>query len=170
MSLAPEQLAYLEHQYEKKNGEYRKDWVRLPAPELRDKRFKQFLERSQMIYGTLEEPQRAVLRRQLEQSMFDPRRLLAERQRRQQDVLRTLRQIAGKPVSIEQARTLMRGLFERLQESPDSAYRAYQQALFEEGCRSLSALHASTTPEQRAAAARRLRAYQRDVRELTTQQ
>jgi hypothetical protein len=170
LSLAPEQITYLEHQFEKKNAKYRKEWVELSPSALAKKRFDQYLDRGQMIYGRLDEPQRAVLRAQLAQSIFDPGRLLAERQRRQQDGVRTLRKLAGQPVSVGEARALMRGLFERLQQSPDTAYRNYQQALFDEACRSLSALHASTTPEQRAAAARRLRAYQRDLQELGAQQ
>ena len=57
-----------------------------------------------MIYGRLDEPQRSALRRQIEQSIFDPQRILAERQRRQQDVLQTLRQLAGQPVASGEAR------------------------------------------------------------------
>jgi hypothetical protein len=42
--------------------------------------------------------------------------------------------------------------------------------LIEESCRNLSALHNATSAEQRQSAVRRLRAYQRDVRELTASQ
>ena len=65
----------------------------------------------------------------------------------------------------------MRGYIERFQASPDQRYRAYQEALIQEGCRHFAALHNSTTPEQRqGAAVRRLRAYQQIVIELTAQQ
>jgi len=169
MDLGLDQLRHLERKYQKNNSEYRKEWVRLAPAELQDKRLRQFLERSEMIYGRLEEPQRSALRRQIEQSTFDPRRILAERQRRQQDVLQTLRKVAGQPVALNEARRLLRGYLERAQESPDPAYRSYQQALIEEGCRNVAALHNSTSPAQREAAVQRLRAYQRDLRELTAQ-
>jgi hypothetical protein len=170
ISLEPEQLAHLERKYQKTLAEYRKDWVRLPPSELHDKRMKQFLERSEMIYGRLDDPQRQVLRSQMEQSVFDAKRVMAERQRRQQDALQTLRKLAGQPISLSDARVLISGLMKRVQESPDPEHRRYQQALIDEGCRTFSALHNSTSPPQREAAVRRLRAYQRELRELTAQQ
>jgi hypothetical protein len=169
LGLAPEQVAHLERKYSKNNAQFRKDWVRLPAAEQQEKRFKQFLERSEMIYGRLDETQRATMGRQTEQSIFDARRILAERERRQQDALHTLRKLAGQPVTLGEARALLRAYLERVQMSPDAAYRSYQQALIDEGCRNAAVLHNSTSPAQREAAVRRLRAYQRDLRELSGQ-
>jgi hypothetical protein len=60
----------------------------------------------------------------------------------------------------------MRGYLDRFQQSPDLAYRRWQDELLQESCRTFSALHESTTPAQREQAVRRLRAYQRDLREL----
>ncbi|RYF55635.1 MAG: hypothetical protein EOO29_53555, partial [Comamonadaceae bacterium] len=166
-SLSADQLAHLERRYEKNNADYRKNWMLPPKPEQVDKRFTQFLERSEMVYGKLEEPQRKVLRTQLEGSAFDPRKVLAERQRRQRDLLQTLRRIAGVPVSFEEARGLLRGYLDRVREPPDAPDRAYQRALINEGCAIFATLHNSTTATQREGALRRLRAYQRDLRELT---
>ena len=169
MDLQPDQLQHLERKYQKNNSDFRKEWVRLAPTELNTKRLRQFLERSEMIYGRLDEPQRSALRRQIEQSIFDPRRILAERLRRQQDALQTLRKLAGQPVGFSEARRLLRGYLERAQVSPDPDYRNYQQALVKEACRNASVLHNSTTPAQREAAVQRLRAYQRDLRELSAQ-
>jgi hypothetical protein len=167
--LAPEQVAHLERRYEKNNADYRKNWILPPRPEQVEKRFDQFIERAEMVYGKLEEPQRKVLRTQLEGSVFDPRRVLAERQRRQRDLLQTLRKIAGTPVSFGEARNLLRGYLDRVREPPDAGDRAYQQALINEGCAIFATLHNSTTAVQREAGLRRLRAYQRDLRELAAQ-
>ena len=77
-----------------------------------------------MIYGRLDEPQRAVLRRQIEQSIFDPHRILAERQRRQQDALQTLRKLAGQPVRIRRgAVAWCAACSSGRRQSPDAAYR-----------------------------------------------
>ena len=167
MGLGPNQLLHLERKYQKNNSDFRKNWVRLAPTELNDKRLRRFLERGEMIYGRLDEPQRSALRRQIEQSIFDPRRSLAERQRRQQDALQTLRKLAGQPVAFSEASRLLRGYLERAQESPDPAYRSYQQALTEETCRNASVLHNSTSAAQREAAVQRLQAYQRDLRDLS---
>ena len=45
-----------------------------------------------------------------------------------------------------------------------------RDALIQEGCRTFTAVHQVTTPAQREQAARRLRAYQRDLQELAAQQ
>ncbi len=164
--LQPQQLRHLEHKYEKNNEKYRDDWLRLSAKEQREKRYQQFLERSEMIYGRLDDPQRDALRRDIEQSIVDARRILADRQRRQQDALQTLRQLIEQKADFETARKQLRALLDRFERSPDKGYRDYQEALISEGCRSFAVLHNSTSPIQREAAVRRLRAYQRDLREL----
>lgn len=169
LGLAPEQVTHLERKYGNNNAKYTREWLRLAPAALQEKRFEQLLERTEMVYGELDEPQRAAMRSRLEQSVFDPRRLLAERQRRQQDALQTLRKVASQPVTISEARGLVRGYLERVQASPDAAYRRYEQGVIEESCRGIAALHNSTTPAQREAAVRRLRAYQRDLRELSSQ-
>ena len=168
--LQPDQLRHLEHKYEKNNEKFRDDWLQLTPAEQREKRYRQFLERSEMIYGRLEEPQREALRRDIDRSIIDPRRILADRQRRQQDALQTLRQLLdGKP-DFDAARKQFRAYLVRFENPPDASYREYQEALIQEGCRSFALLHNSTSLAQREAAVRRLRAYQRDLRELAASQ
>jgi hypothetical protein len=166
-TLGASQLRHLQRKYADNNAKWRKDWIALSPEELKDKRFEQLLERLEMIYGRLDDPQRAVLRAGLERSVFDPERALLERQRRQQDLLQLLRRLGAAPQPAPaEAGALVKGYLERALHSPDPAYRAYQQALTEEGCRIVAAVHESTTAAQREQAVRRLRAYQRDLREL----
>ena len=139
------------------------------ADEQAEKRFKQQLERSEMIYGRLDDPQRAVLRQGLEKSIFDPQRILADRQRRQQDLVQTLKRASEPGIAPAEVRTLVRGYLDRAQHSPDPSYRAWQEALLQETCRIFSLVHESTTTAQREKAVQRLRAYQRDLRELSAQ-
>lgn len=168
-TLSPAQLSHLERKYATNNESWRRDWIDPPQEQRQAKRFDQALDRAESIYGRLDEPQRAVLRQQLAASIFDPARILAERQRRQQDLVQTLRRFHAPGFASGDGRVQMRGYLERAQRSPDAAYRAWQDALLEEGCRTFSVLHGSTTPAQREQAARRLRAYQRDLRELAAQ-
>ena len=164
--LQPDQLRHLERKYEKNNEKFRDDWLRLTPAGQREKRYQQFLERSEMIYGRLEEPQREALRRDIDRSIIDPQRILADRQRRQQDALQTLRQLLdGKP-DFDTARKQLRAYLRAVRAPARSGYRDYQEALIEEGCRTFAVLHNSTSLAQRDAAVRRLRAYQRDLREL----
>jgi hypothetical protein len=169
LSLRPEQLAHLQRKYDKNNSEYRKDWIDLPAADLRDKQIKQYIERMEMMYGRLEEAQRELIRSQVERSAFSAPVNLRERQRRQQDVLQALRKLAGQPASLSEARATVHQVLERASRSPDPAYRSYEDALIRQGCRNLAAIHQSTTPQQRQNAVRRLRAYQRDLEDLQAQ-
>ena len=163
-TLTARQLRHLERKFRSANETFRKEQV-APA-DRREKRYERVLDRVEMIYGRLDEPQRAVLRQGLAQSAYDPARILADRERRQQDLLRTLRAITTAPPSPVDARAQLHGWRERAEHAPDPAYRAWQEGLVQEGCRIFSAVHQSTTPAQRDQAVRRLRAYQRDVREL----
>lgn len=164
-----EQLLHMERKYQKGNADFRREWLQIPPAEQAEKRFEKIIERSEMIYGKLDEPQRAALRKQAAQTAFDPARVLAERQRRQRDTLETLRKVSAPSMPMGEARQLMRGLFERARKPADPAARAYTQSLIEEGCRNIAVLHNSTSAAQREAAVRRLRAYQRDLSELAAQ-
>jgi hypothetical protein len=167
-TLTASQLRHLQRKSAENNAKWRRDWIELNPDQLKEKRFEQLLERLEMIYGRLDDPQRAVLKAGLERSVFDPQRTLAERQRRQQDLQQLLRRLSHAPQPAPaDAAALIKSYLERALRSPDPAYRAYQQALTDEGCRIVAAVHESTTPAQREQAVRRLRAYQRDLRELS---
>lgn len=169
MSLTPRQLRRLQRQYHKRDDEFRRDWIEVPAAEQKDKRFDQLIERAEMVYGRLGDAQRAALRGTLEGSPFDAARVLAEREKRQQDLLETLRRVTTPGLAVDDARKLMRAAYERVLAPTDPASRQYQQAVIEDGCRSFALLHASTTAQQRDQAVRRLRAWQRDLGELAAQ-
>jgi hypothetical protein len=165
--LTAPQLKHLARKYEQRNREYADDWVRLPRDEQVDKRAKEIADRAAMLYGRLDDAQRTVIRQQMDRSALDPALILRERQRRQQDTLAVLRRISASPgPSIDEARGLMRSLFDRMLESPDPAFRSYVDTMRQETCRIAAAVHNTTTTSQRDHAARRLRAWQRDLAEL----
>ena len=169
-SLSPAQLQHLQKHYARKDAEWRKEWLDAPPATLLERRVKQMTERSEMIYGTLDDAQRAVLQRVVEQTSFDARGFFNERQRRQRDALDTLRAVSAQPaMPPAQAREALRGYLARALDSPDPVWRQKRDAWLQETCRSFAALHAATTAAQRETAVRRLRAYQRDLRELSAQ-
>lgn len=165
-TLTARQLRRLERKFQSANETFRKEQVDPPAPERDEKRFSRVLERAEMFYGRLDEPQRAVLKQGVAQSAYDAGRILADRERRQQDLLRTLNRVVTQPTSASESRVQLHGWRERAQHSPDEAYRAWQEGLVQEGCRIFSAVHQVTTPAQRDVAVRRLRAYEADLRDL----
>jgi hypothetical protein len=168
-SLTGRELRHMQRKFRRNNERFREEWIAIPPSERLDKRMEQLAERMETIYGPLQQPQKAVLRQRLEQSVYDPVRSGAEWQRRQEDLLQVLRRLSQRGVPESEARGLLRGWVARLEKAPDPGYRAYQEALQQEGCGTFAALHQSTTAAQREQAVRRLKAYQRDVRDLMAQ-
>lgn len=173
MSLTPGQIRHVEAKFDKGNAEWRREWLALDRVKRLDKRLASAIERAEQFYGTLDERQRAVLRAGLARSTWDPQRSFTERQRRQQDLLQTLRTLGGadgatRPTR-QQAGVLLQAYLERVARSPDPAYREHAQTAIQENCVTYAALHNSTSAAQRARAATRVAGYERDARELAGQ-
>ncbi|HVE54826.1 MAG TPA: DUF6279 family lipoprotein [Ramlibacter sp.] len=168
-SLTGRELRHIQRKFRRNNENFQKEWVHVPREEQVGKRYEKTLERVETIYGRLDAPQRAVLRQRLEQSAYDPARSHAEYQRRQQELLAFLRRAGPRGTPADESHALVRGWFARIEHAPDPAYRAYQDTLRQEGCATFAAVHQVTTAAQREQAVRRLRAYQRDLRELMAQ-
>lgn len=166
LSLGESQLQQLERKYARLNNDYRKDWLDRTPAQVHEKRYDQFLDRWEDFYGRLTDAQRDLLRQQVAQSVFDPRLADAERRKRQQEALAMLRGFSTQKPSPAEARAALHAYLLRIAEPPPGPWRDQQQALLEEGCRNLAALHNNTTASQREQAVRRLQAYQNDLRQL----
>lgn len=169
MSMDTAQLRFLEKKYAKLNTEYRKEWLQPSPVDIQEKRFKRILERSEMIYGKLDDAQRDVIRKQLDQSIFDVQVAHIEQLRRQQDSFEVLRKLMRPDMTLSAGREVIKGYMERLLDSPNPAHRNYQHRLLLETCKSFSTAHNSTTAAQKETAVRRLRAYRRDALDLAAQ-
>jgi hypothetical protein len=122
-----------------------------------------------MIYGRLDTEQRARMAEMLVESPFDASRWLAERRARQQDALRTLSRLSTEQASVDEAERELRRLAQQSRQSPDDAYRAYQQRLIAFNCSFASRVHNLTTAEQRTTAASRFKGWEEDARMLAGQ-
>lgn len=173
-SLDASQLQAMERKFAKSNADYRKDYIDGTPQQLRKRRTEEAVKRSEMLYGGLDERQTQLVERLLAQSVFDAQRSYNERQRRQRDILQTLRQsMANRPAGTSQPaesmRPAVRELVERVQTSPDAGYRDYAARLTQDGCRLFAELHNNTTPAQRAKAQEVLEGYQADFKVLVAQ-
>ena len=156
----------VEKRFAKSNAEFREDFLTGSAQEQRARRLKKAVKRAEMLYGDLQEEQLAALAQAIDQSPFNAALTYHEWQRRQRDVLQTLRGLAGKPNPPDETRKAVRALIERTVRSPDPGYRNYEQALTEQSCQSFAAFHNETTPHQRKNAVDTLRGYEQDFRIL----
>ena len=168
-TVRPEQLKHLAQQYDKRNKKWREEWLDVTPEELRERRLKLAVDRAQNLYGRLEAPQRAVLRDSIANSSYDPALSYRETQRRQQDILRTLKEHSNGAARSTQVKAEALALLERSLNSPDLSYRAQQEKLIKEGCATLAALHNSTNTAQRLKAVETLKDYEADARILASE-
>ena len=168
MRLTPTQLKHLEARFAKGNQEWRRERGSSDRAVRVAKRLETELERAEQFYGTLDDQQRRLLQDAVSRSAFDQQRVFTERVRRQQDMLETLRGVAGTGNNIDttQATAALRAYVERVSRSPDPLYRAYAETALQENCQTYARLHNSTTAEQRQHAAGKLRSWQADLRAL----
>lgn len=166
-SLTPAQIAHMQRKFEKNNAEWRGDWLDGTPQERLKRREKLATSRAEMFYGKLNDAQQAALRAELAQSAMNPELMWKERQRRQQDMIRTMTLLSATPaMQPEAARSTLNAMLTRLSASPDPAWRAYSETTVREACAGFARLHNLATPAQRERAAQKLKGYEDDLRAL----
>jgi hypothetical protein len=169
--ITPKQVLGIERKYQKVNADFRETYLQ-PAPKDRLKAsVARAVGRAESLYGRLDAAQTERLTKGIAASPFDPDVWLAERMRRQQDALKVLRRLAAAsgsahPPSVDAVQASLKPLVEQVLVSPDAGYRAYQDRLLTYNCGLASQLHNSTSREQRAAAAARLKGWEDDILSL----
>lgn len=164
--LGPRQLSHLARHQDSKNEDWDKQWLQGSSAERLERRVDKALERYRSFYGDLSPQQMALVKSQINQSVWSPEWGRHDRLRREQDLLTTLRRLSRPNTSAEQIETELFGVWQRWLTPPDEAGRALIQQLTRQACDNLAQLHNTTSPEQRQRAMRTLRAYERDIREL----
>ena len=160
------QLQNLERKYGKVNQEFRETYLQ-PVPKDRLKAsVKRAVDRAESMYGALEPAQVERLTRGLAASPFDPEAWLAERVRRQQDTVKTLRRLLAEHAPADAVQAALKQLADQAWHSPDPAYRAYQERLQQYNCGLVAQLHNSTSREQRLNAVAKLKGWEDDARAL----
>ncbi len=168
MTLGPRQLSHMARHWDSKNEEWEKDWLLGSASERLERRLDKALERYRSFYGELTPAQLNLVKAQLAQSPWTAEWGRQDRQRRQQDVLSTLQRINQSNLTPAEAAQQLWGLWQRWWHPPDAGQRAVMQGLAQRACENLAQLHNTATAEQRQQMTRRLRAYERDIRDLIT--
>lgn len=163
---SPAQIDHLEKRYARNNQEAQRDFLQPDPADRRDSALKRTVERAEMIYGTLDEAQRALLVAGLEASPFDAQRWLNERRARQQDILRSLRQWLADRAEDGAVQAGLRAFAVHATISPRADYRPYQRRLKEFNCALTAQLHNSMRPAQRQHAVDKLKGWADDVNAL----
>ncbi len=168
-TLSEPQLAHLEHKYADSNEELADRFLQRKPDKRRKAQLERAVDRIEMVYGGLDDAQLERIAQLALDTPFDPERWLAERRARQQDVLQTLRRLSAEQASVPQAEAALRGVIQRIRVSPQADYRDYQLRLVRFNCGFAAQVHNLTTPQQRAAAAKRFKGWEDDARTLAAQ-
>lgn len=167
--LGETQFKHLQERYLKGNDEMREEFLQPDTAARKREAVRRTVERVQRAYGDLEEAQLQVIRSGLADSPFNPEQWLAQRERRQQQILRTLRQIQAAKLSEERTVAALRTLLASNERSSDPAYRSYQLKLTDYNCAFAARVHNSTTLAQRTVAQARLKGWEEDLQALIRQ-
>jgi hypothetical protein len=162
--LGEAQFKHLEGRYAKTIDEMRKEFLQADPARRLAKSVKRAQERAEMLYGSLDAAQLLVIKDGVVASPFNPEAWLVERQRRQRDVVQTLRQLVAEKADGDKRLAALRALVARQQRSPDATYRAYQIKLADYNCALAAQIHNATTPAQRKKAQQTLRGWEEDLR------
>jgi len=166
MALGPKQLSHIARRWESQNEDWEKEWLQGSASERLERRLDKTLERYRSFYGALTPAQISLVRTQLAQSPWTAEWGRQDRQRRQQDLLSTLQSISQNKLSQTEAEAQLWGVWQRWLKPPEAEQRAVLQSLTQRACENLAQLHNSASAEQRQQSTRRLRAYERDIKDL----
>ncbi len=167
LMLGPEQLSHLNQHWASKDKDWDKEWVQGSASERLERRLGKTVERYSDFYGPLSAAQTAMVKAQLQQSAWSPEWGQRDRVRRHQDLMAALQKASqSNATALPKVEADLWGVWQRWLSPPDATGKAVMQKMVQQGCENLAQLHNSASPEQRQRAARRLRAYEQDLRDL----
>ncbi len=166
VTLSPAQLASIEKRFAETNDEFRDEHLQ-KSPQRRQRALvKREIERAEMLYGRLDEAQRALVVDAVRSSPYSAEVVDAERRMRQHDTLAFLRRLREAQPARADALAQVRTFLRTVDHSPRDAYRAYSERVVAHNCALASALHNSASVAQRREAAKRLAGYRDDLRAL----
>ncbi len=166
--LGEAQWRHIEQRYAKGMDEAREAFLQ-PDPAARlAQSIKRARERSEQLYGRLDEAQLRVINAGVAASPFDAPLWLAERQRRHRDTMATLRRLSSDKADRDQRLAALRALTKRMGRSSNPEYRTYQLKLTDYNCKLAAQVHNATTPAQRQRARDKLKGWEDDMRALLT--
>ena len=166
LTLSPAQLAGIEKRFAETNDEFRDRYLQRSLQRRERATVKREIEQAEMLYGKLDEAQRALVVESVRSSPYSAEVVDAERRNRQRDTVAFLRRLRESQPARDDALAQVRTFLRTVDHSPRDAYRAYVARYVAHNCELASALHNSTSAAQRGEAAKRLAGYRGDVRAL----
>ena len=110
VTLKPAQIDRIERRLAKNDATFRKEQVDAPAARIAERRLDKAVDRAEMLYGRVGPAQREQLARNVADTPYDAALALAERQRRQRELVGLLRRIRAERMDASRAQARDRRL------------------------------------------------------------
>ncbi|MBK1713552.1 DUF6279 family lipoprotein [Rubrivivax gelatinosus] len=160
------QLQHLEQRFTKRLADMRDEYLQSDPAKRREASVERATDRIEQLYGRLDGAQRALVAELVAESPFDAEAWVAERDRRQREVVQTLRRLVAERADAAQTLPALRALAARSERSADAGYRELMLKLDDYNCRFAARVHNAATAAQRAKARERLLGWGQDLRSL----
>lgn len=168
LRLTPNNISAMEDKFADNDSRFRRDnHVKEDVGKQQKARYKKTLDRIEEWYGRFSREQRAAIRKLSDARPLDNDILLAERQRRESELIALLTRVEREKPSRDAVIALLRRYEEGFEFSPDPDRRAFQQALRRATETMDAAIHNLATPAQRARASSKLQDWIDDFRSLS---
>ena len=169
-SVKPDQIAQMEKKFTKNNEDYRKTFLKGDLEKRQRVRFDKSLEQLDVWFGSFSSDQKAILRKASDARPMDSEIFLAERVRRQQKIVATLRKVQQEKLSKEATQkeitVLTRDVFDRF-EAPDR--KAFFDSYVDATSKYILTAIKIATPEQKAHAQKRMQGWIDDFNKLAAE-
>ena len=166
LRLGPDNIAMLQKRFADDDDKWRDDHLKGDVEKRQKARYEKTLERVEEWYGRFDREQRAAIRALSDARPLDNEILLAERQRREGEIIGMLERIQREKPSRDAVVTMMKGIADHFEQSPDPDRRAFTDALHKATNEMNAQIHNMATPEQRTKAVARLQEWIDDFRSL----
>jgi Family of unknown function (DUF6279) len=147
--LSAKQLDYFKKKLVKRTEKWKSDWWQESKQEQLAIRLEKTEDFAEKVYGDLNEEQIGLLKQSLIQMDIDPAISFKEIQRRNEDALQILTELQDQSLTFEDKSQRIKAGIERLQKSPNLAYKNYADALSKHTCNAIANLHTSTSAKQK---------------------
>lgn len=163
LSLQPQQIAYLEKKFASNNEKYRKEYLQGSLEKRQERRYEQVMKHAEYWFGNFSEEQEAQIRAASYARPLNNELLLAERMRRQQELIRILKKLHAERPTREAATAMLK---DYVAVSAEHFTYAENKAFFDASSDGTAQMAAQiinlATPAQKAHAMKRLQKWIED--------
>lgn len=147
--VSDEQLTYLSQKLSKRAEKWKSEWWQETAQEQLEARLEKTEEYAEKVYGNLSSEQRTLIKQKLLRTPTQPQIIYAEILRRNDDVLKSIRELRNAGMTDSQKFELIKSGLERLQHSPNEDYQQHANLITQRTCEMIADLHVSTNQLQK---------------------